>query len=137
MKTGELKQLLRESGLRVTIQRVSVLRALTSAERPLSHADLVDILDGSGGDQATVYRCLVAFVEAGILLVASRANGIARYELKTTNESIHRHPHFVCEACGIVSCLPNVTVISPAEGPWAELVKNAEVQFMGDCGTCR
>ena len=136
MKTDEIKQRIREVGLRVTISRMAVLKHILLAERPLSHGDLVCSLDGNGGDQATIYRCLITFVELGLLRVASRANGIARYEPKPKNEPLHRHPHFVCEICGIVSCLPSVTVTNPVGEPWPEILQNAALQFLGECELC-
>ena len=67
-------------------------------DKPISHGDLVAELSDLHGDQATIYRTLVTFTEVGLLRVASKAEGITRYELVLENDDPqHVHPHFVCK----------------------------------------
>ena len=51
-----LRATLREAGLRATAARVSVLSCLLGADRPLSHAEVCERLEGSGFDRATLSR---------------------------------------------------------------------------------
>ncbi len=114
-----------------------MLQAMGEAERPLSHAEVADRLGGEEApwDRATVYRNLVALVEVGLLRVASQAHGVIRYEL-IEGESDTGHPHFVCEECGIVSCLPATDIELPRIAKWNKALQRAKVQWVGQCPSC-
>ena len=130
------KKKIRELGLRVTAPRLAVLGVLAEAERPLSHAEVVTQLgEDIGWDRATVYRNLVALVGVNLVRVASHAGGITRYELAGTNKDCN-HPHFVCDDCGVISCLPDTEVVQPKKSQWSKALKTAEVQFVGTCPSC-
>ena len=125
-------------GLRATMPRIVVLQFFSDRDKPISHSDLVTALSDMHGDQATIYRTLVKFTEVGLLRVASKAEGITRYELVPENdEPQHVHPHFVCNLCGEVTCLPDTTVITSLNDAWTELLKASALQFVGQCLSCR
>ena len=130
-------QILRENGLRVTAPRLAVLGILLKAKSPMSHTEVLDTLGDTAWDQATVYRNLVKLTEAGVTVVASRADGIARYGLNGPKNDGHRHPHFVCEDCGQVTCLPPIeTPQIKSNSRWAASVEAAMVQLRGECPDC-
>lgn len=132
----ETRNMLREVGLRSTMTRIAVLRQLWQETRPVSHSEIVTAIQ-EVGDQATVYRSLLTFVDKGLARVASNAGGIARYEPVRTGEEAHQvHPHFVCSVCHVVSCLPQSTVITTVEPVWRERLHQAELQFVGVCIEC-
>jgi Fur family transcriptional regulator, ferric uptake regulator len=139
---ADARQRLRDLGLKVTAPRVAVLRVLELAERPLSHAEVVARLalhlansDDVVWDRATVYRNLVALESVGLVRISSHAGGIGRYELVRSSEAC-LHPHFVCDDCGIVSCLPEAEVVTKRNTRWSKSLRSAEVQFVGRCPTC-
>ena len=135
---NETRQKIRDMGLRATTPRIVVLQFFSDRDKPISHGDLVAELSDLHGDQATIYRTLVTFTEVGLLRVASKAEGITRYELIPENDDPqHVHPHFVCKTCGEVSCLPETTVISSMDDTWKEILKASELQFVGHCLSCR
>jgi Fur family ferric uptake transcriptional regulator len=148
----EAKQRLRSLGLKVTAPRLAVLRVLEQAERPLSHAEVVACVGGgllapgvspgtppraaSGWDRATVYRNLVALVGVGLVRISSHAGGICRYEIVREAKNC-AHPHFVCDDCGVVSCLPEAEVVTKKKNTrWTKSLRAAEVQFVGRCPSC-
>ena len=134
----ETRQKIRDMGLRATTPRIVVLQFFSDRDKPISHGDLVAALSDLHGDQATIYRTLVTFTEVGLLRVASKAEGITRYELVPENdEPQHVHPHFVCNQCGEVSCLPETTVITSMDDAWKEILKASALQFVGQCLGCR
>ena len=133
----DIRHLLREKGLRVTAPRLAVVTVLSEAEGPLSHTEVLQRLGKTRWDPATVYRNLVKLREAGIAPVASRMEGIDRYALAGAEGGGHSHPHFHCEDCGRVACLPEEVVGSfAATGPWAESIQRAMVQLRGECPDC-
>jgi Fur family ferric uptake transcriptional regulator len=139
---AEAKQRLRSLGLKVTGPRLAVLHVLERAERPLSHAEVVTRVGDrlttpdAGWDRATVYRNLVALVGVGLVRISSHAGGICRYEVAREAKDCS-HPHFVCDDCGIVSCLPEAEVVTKKKiGRWSKSLRSAEVQFVGRCPSC-
>ena len=137
MDKSTAKGLLRETGLRVTAPRLAVLQVLSDATRPLSHGEVLSKIGDNDWDPATIYRNLVKLRDAGLATVVSRAEGIDRYELTMPDGESHRHPHFVCDDCGQVACLP--IELAPAislEGRWAHSIETAVLQLRGECPDC-
>lgn len=129
------RALLKRKGLRVTAPRLAVLELLSDSG-PLSHSEVLDGLGTTRWDQATIYRNLVRLTEVGITRVVSRADGMARYALIDADDA-HQHPHFLCEDCGRVSCLPGeLRPTTPLAPKWAESVRTASVQLRGACPDC-
>jgi Fur family transcriptional regulator, ferric uptake regulator len=130
------KETIRAAGIKSTINRVAVLEYISTVNRPLSHSDIVMALENKSGDQATIYRNLHKFVSVGILRIASQASGITHYELHTKEKTGQQHSHFVCQECGTVSCLPAIKISKTMDDKWKEVIKTAEVQFVGKCPEC-
>ena len=86
----EIRKKIQEAGLRVTGARLLVYKTLQQAQRPLSHTDIVKMIQensGNYGDQATIYRTLLSFTENHLTRIGSNAGGIARYELRDQNNA--------------------------------------------------
>ena len=136
-KKEQERKILQERGLRVTAPRLAVLRVLKSAKSPLSHSEVLECLAKTDWDPATVYRNLVKLRDTGIAIVVSRADGIDRYALALTDGDNRRHPHFVCDDCSHVSCLPDDLSHSlSTKGRWAASFRNATIQLCGKCPDC-
>lgn len=137
MTKEEAKKLLHDRSLRATAPRLAVLRLLAEAQRPLSCAEVLERLGETDWDPATIYRNLVKLRDAGLAPVINRAEGTIRYALAQVPGDDHRHPHFVCDDCGRVACLPaELTESMVLEGPWAASIQNAMVQLHGECPEC-
>jgi len=132
------KEMLRESGLRATVPRVAVLRLLSSAEHPLSHTEVVERLGRSAPwDRATTFRNLIKLKDAGLAPIASRIDGIDRYALASRSHDGHQHPHFKCEGCGQVSCLPVEAVTMRLEDEaWGASLRSSQISIQGECPSC-
>lgn len=136
----ELRDQIRASGLRVTASRVAVLQCLHRNSTPRAHGEIAEELAPEGWDRATVYRILTDFVEAGLVRRADLGDHVWRFEMlraETKHES-GSHPHFLCNECGDVTCLPDESVrIAPARGaPKAMRKKGLEIQVRGRCDRC-
>ncbi len=134
------RDLLHAAGLRATAPRQAVLELLLSASRPLSHSEVVEHLGTELWDQATLYRNLIKLVEVGIARVASEVGGVRRYEASARQggHAANVHPHFVCTACGGVTCLPGVRLVAdtPQSAPAVFQQPALEIQVHGRCDTC-
>lgn len=139
----ELREQLRTRGLRATASRVAVLEHLQRASTPVSHAELAAELAPRGWDRATIYRNLMDLTEAGLLRRADVGDHLWRFELREEGARHGRHgsdehPHFVCDACGDILCLPDESVqIKAARGaPRSLRRRGVQIQIKGRCDRC-
>jgi Fur family ferric uptake transcriptional regulator len=85
---------LKSAGLRITQPRIAILTAMIERGQPASIEQIHgDLADGSC-DLVTVYRCLAAFEQIGLVRRSFYYNGTSLYELSlgTTNRY-----HVVCK----------------------------------------
>ena len=124
----------------VTASRVAVLGSLHRNVTPRAHGEITEELAPDGWDRATVYRILTDFVEAGLVRRADLGDHVWRFEIlrPETRHETADHPHFMCNECGDVTCLPDESVrIAPARGaPKAMRKKGLEIQVRGRCDRC-
>lgn len=136
VRTERMKTVLREAGLRATLPRLAVLRRLEDAEAPLSHGDLADELVPLGFDRATVYRNLNDLVDSGLASRVDLGDHVWRFEVQVVGgRQAEDHPHFLCNDCGEVVCLPEVEIPLPtrATRPIADI---ENVVLRGRCSSC-
>ena len=128
--------LLRERGLRVTVQRRRVLRAV--AERPHSSADdiyRVVRTELGGISQQAVYDVLAALTDKGLLRRIEPAGSSARYETRVGDN----HHHLVCRTCSRmvdVDCAVGDTPCLTAADDSGYEIDEAEVVYWGRCPDC-
>ena len=138
-QVDKLRSTLREAGLRATLSRLAVLQQLQECEMPLSHAEVVAKLASSGFDRATLYRNLIDLTDAGLAVRTDVGDHVWRFELlRRRNGHQGEHPHFVCDSCGTVECLPaaSVTVHAVRGAPRALRRKGLSVHVRGVCDAC-
>lgn len=90
---------LEKNGLRDTPQRELMLDEFLKREGHITAAELYDIVkqrDRTIG-QATVYRALKLFCEAGLAGEVDFGDGVMRYEHRYRHK---HHDHLVCQGCG-------------------------------------
>jgi Fur family ferric uptake transcriptional regulator len=128
--------LLRGRGLRVTAQRLAVLRAV--ADEPHVTADIVaetvraEI--GSISGQA-VYDALGVLVDADLVRRIQPAGSPARFEARVGDN----HHHVICRLCGRmadVDCAVGETPCLTAVDDMGYQIDEAEVIYWGRCPTC-
>ena len=133
-------QSLREHGLRVTKQRVSVMSALAAAPHSGAEA-VIGAVRADVGQVSTqaVYDVLNTLTGRGIVRRIQPAGSSARYELRVGDN----HHHLVCRGCGAVVDVDCATGSAPCLDPSdldrhapGFVVDEAEVTFWGLCDTC-
>jgi Fe2+ or Zn2+ uptake regulation protein len=94
---------LRSAGLKVTPQRLAIVREVAGDESHPSAQELFERLRRMLPTMsfATVYNTLAALCDAGLGGQLSLAPGSARFDPNT-----HPHDHVVCDACGAVRDVP-------------------------------
>ena len=99
---------IRGTGARVTVARVQVLALLLREERALTHQQIEARLHRTHGtDRVTIYRVLEWLMKQGLVHKVALGDRAWRFDAIDPGHS-HRHAHFQCGACGIVTCLESV-----------------------------
>ena len=130
---------IREAGLRLTLPRRAVVRALVSSDEPfISARTIIDhVLEGAGRIEAsTVYRILDDLARIGLVHHIPLGNGKSGNWHITLN---HDHEHLVCEICGKTIEIPHTEF-----APFYELLRRKygfqtnphHFAFLGFCDDC-
>jgi Fur family ferric uptake transcriptional regulator len=136
-KPEELRQVIREAGLRATPARVATLELLLRAAAPLTHADVAEHLAERGIDKATAYRNLNDMTDAGLLRRTELGDHVWRFEPIGEGEHEHAaHPHFVCVDCGSVSCLNEIKLTRKSLTASRQIGEVTEILLRGHCKDC-
>jgi Fur family transcriptional regulator, stress-responsive regulator len=128
--------LLRRHGLRLTAQRLAVLRALEV--RPHSTADEISGVvraDLGAVSRQAVYDVLGALTDSGLLRRVQPAGSPARYERRVGDN----HHHLVCRGCGHVvdiDCAVGETPCLTVADDSGYEIDEAEVIYWGRCPRC-
>jgi len=85
---------LKSAGLRITQPRLAILAALSNRSQPTSIEQLHEDVGSENCDLVTVYRCVAAFEEIGVVRRAFFHNGTALYEMNLGGPARY---HVVCK----------------------------------------
>jgi Fur family transcriptional regulator, stress-responsive regulator len=128
---------LREHGLRVTAQRLAVLKAV--ADEPHTTADTVAASvrqDVGAISLQSVYDSLAALADAGLVRRIQPAGSPARFEARVRDN----HHHVVCRECGQMSdvdCAVGDAPCLTASNDQGFEIDEAEVVYWGRCPRCQ
>jgi Fe2+ or Zn2+ uptake regulation protein len=128
--------LLREHGLRVTAQRLAVLRAVPGD----SHVTADAVAEGVRAEVGSislqgVYDALGALVEVGLVRRIQPAGSPALFEARVSDN----HHHVICRSCGRVADVDCATGSAPCLTAVDDLgfeIDEAEVVYWGRCPEC-
>lgn len=132
----EARTRIRQAGMRITKPRLAIVESMQQHEGPVSIERIHQEMGTAVCDLVTVYRCLAAFEQLGMVRRSYLHNGTCLYELtlRTT-----RHYHIVCKTCGSTDRVDYF----PVEGieqllqerGYAEV--SHVVEFFGICPKCQ
>ncbi|MEO0414684.1 MAG: transcriptional repressor, partial [Verrucomicrobiota bacterium] len=103
---------LREVGMRKTEALDALLHVMAVHHKPFSLAELAEIPELAGRDQATIYRLVTKLKEHGIVRQISLGNKGNCYQLHLPG---HHHDYLICNRCGQVSEVPLPCVLKEVE----------------------
>jgi Fur family ferric uptake transcriptional regulator len=129
-------ELLRERGVKVTAQRLAVLRAVS--DRPHLTADRV--FEAAKNEIGTisrqaVYDALRILLDNDLIRRIQPAGSAARFEDRTGDN----HHHLICRICGRlvdVDCAVGATPCLTAADDMGYEIDEAEVAYWGRCPEC-
>lgn len=131
---------LKQQGLKLTPQRMEIVRILMEAGRPLTAQDVAQAVRATHPHVSldTVYRNLAMLTECGLVNQVNLQNReSARFEFQ--GQGNHHH-HFVCLGCGKTFCVESCPVphlnATPAEDPGFQ-VRGHAFEVYGYCTVCQ
>jgi Fur family transcriptional regulator, stress-responsive regulator len=127
---------LRECGLRVTPQRLAVLRAVSDSPHVTADA-VAETVRGEIGSISvqSVYDALATLTEKGLLRRIQPAGSAGRYEGRVADN----HHHLICRDCGRMVDVDCAVGEPPCVMPvddFGYAIDEAEVIYWGRCPDC-
>jgi Fur family peroxide stress response transcriptional regulator len=135
---NELVIRLRERGMRLTPQRMAVLKTLIGSEKHLSVEEIFDRVQSEYPmtGLATVYKTVAILRDMGEITELKFGNASARYDGSKQSP----HPHFICKQCNcIIDIESNLLGDFPtkiAQETGYEIM-NYRLDFFGICPNCQ
>ena len=130
-------QILKNSGLSVTAQRLALMDAV--ATHPHATTDeLTEVVRGKIGtiSRQAVYDTLGVLTEKGLIRRIQPLGAAARYEDRVNDN----HHHLVCRGCGLIfdiDCATGATPCLTAAEDHGFIIDEAEVLYWGRCPECQ
>lgn len=128
------EEILKNSSLKITKNRLRVLEFLISESKPLSIEEIFRKLKTI--NQVTIYRIIDQFVKKGLVSETNLRTGRAYFEFQK-----HHHHHIVCTQCGsleeIELCVPDsyLNKIKKQARNFKKIQEHA-LEFFGVCMKC-
>jgi Fur family ferric uptake transcriptional regulator len=133
----DLRTELEAEGLRVTAQRLAVLRTLRAGRVHLTAEQVVEEARAQLGTVSTqaVYDALSSLCECGLARRIQPARSAALFEARVADN----HHHLVCRECGAVSDVDCSIGSAPCLDPSSingYAIDETEITFWGICPSC-
>ncbi len=140
----KFKEMLKAKGLKVTNQRLVVLRVLDRhRDTHMAAEDIYELVKMESPDigLATVYRTVQLLLEMKLVDRINLDDGCVRYEIGhlVDGESKHTHHHLICKSCGKVLSFNDDLLEgleSHIEAMTGFRVSDHELKFYGQCKDC-
>jgi Fur family ferric uptake transcriptional regulator len=132
------QKVLRETGHRLTPQRMLVIEALHNADKHISAEELYEQLHRRYpyANISTVYRTLELLKELNLVTETDFGEGYVRYHVA---EKGHHH-HLVCHSCGKITDLDEFTLYPLKDTLLQKYGFDADLRHLaisGECSKCR
>jgi Fur family ferric uptake transcriptional regulator len=128
--------MIRETGARLTMARVQILKILLNAGRALTHNEIEDKLGRNYPiDRVTVYRVLDWLTESGLAHKITDADRVWRFNAAGDRHG-GEHAHFTCTCCARTICLDEVPAAKSPKLPTGYRSQHVDVTVRGLCEEC-
>lgn len=128
---------LEAKNIKPTANRILVMKALATADAPLSLSNLEKQMVTM--DKSSIFRVLTLFLEHDVVHAFEDGRGILNYELCEEEGKCDHHDghlHFYCEACQRSFCLEDIPIPS-FELPTGFSPHSVSFVIKGECPECR
>jgi len=133
-------EILRREGLRITKNRIGILKCLFEAQEPMSFKEIqasAARISGTKPDYATVFRMILLMERLHIVHKVNLQRSCSYYEIHDPKK---HYDHLVCRNCGHVEVIDIPCPIGDSERIIAKKYGFRELshslEFFGICGKC-
>lgn len=112
MGNNVIEKLLESKGVRLTANRILVMRELMHSSHPVSLAELETSL-GFSMDKASIFRVLELFADKDVVHVIEDGSRSLKYEVCHSGDKhsiADQHAHFYCECCKETYCFETARI---------------------------
>ncbi len=123
-------------GVKPTANRILVLRAMLTAQYPVSLPEMVQTL--STMDKSSIFRVLSVFQQHHVVHSIEDGSGVLKYEVCGGADGCtlsDMHTHFHCEVCRRTFCFKAIH-IPPIELPEGFSMESVNYLVKGVCSDC-
>ena len=118
-------------------RKTKSVELLLNTFKDLNAISIIDLVQKFKNDmnKTTVYRILDRLERSNILHSFIDNEGLKRYAKNKVgkSQSANQHPHFLCEECGVSSCI-SIEMKVPALPNYK--IKDSEHLLIGQCKKC-
>lgn len=132
----EICEYLENRGIKPTVNRVLVMKAITKYNDTFTLRDIEDKIDTL--DKSSVFRVLRLFSENHIVHEIDDGTGSVKYELcrsKREDKCNDSHVHFYCKNCHRTLCMHNIPT-PDINLPYGFISSNINYVIKGVCASC-
>ncbi|TKJ33303.1 MAG: hypothetical protein CEE38_20865 [Planctomycetes bacterium B3_Pla] len=133
---NKAREMLKAAKLYCTQGRVTILKVLMKAGKPLSQDRIAQRSGQKHFDKVTIYRTLESLLKVGLVHKVFVDKRAWHFELAHNCTESQCHPHFTCTSCGDTHCLTEISLPmarSPHEG---FVIHRQQVRLEGLCPDC-
>jgi len=131
----DIKDMIRATGAKVTVPRVTVLSLLLRQQQSLTHQEIQDLLADKALDSVTLYRVLDWLVDHELAHRIASADQVWRFH-GGAGQHDHEHAHFQCTQCDMVTCIADVRMPKTPKLPAGFRSTEAAYLIKGTCPNC-
>ncbi|HUV63063.1 MAG TPA: transcriptional repressor [Sedimentisphaerales bacterium] len=133
---SQARTMLKAAKLYCTPGRVSILKVLLKAGKPLSHDEVARRAGPGHFDKVTIYRTLASLLEVGLVHRVFMDKRARHYELAHHCTEHQCHPHFTCTSCGDTHCLTEISLPMAKSPHKGFIIHRQQVRLEGLCPGC-
>lgn len=127
-------EILHKHNLVRTNCRQKIIETVACADHAISEEEIKSKVEGTY-DRTTFYRTFKTLIENKIIHKIVVDNQLVKYALTENSQVSKNHIHFYCNRCGIVECLSEAEIKTPAL-PNGYIQVETELIVKGYCNKC-
>jgi len=132
----QAREMLKAAKFYCTASRVTILKVLMEAGKPLSQDQIANRSGKRRFDKVTIYRTLESLLGVGLVHKVFIDKRAQHFELAHNCTERQCHPHFTCTSCGDTHCLTEISLPMAKSPHKGFVISRQQVRLEGLCPTC-
>ncbi len=133
---NKAREMLKAAKLYCTQGRVTILKVMMKASKPLSQDRIAQRSGEKHFDKVTIYRTLESLLKVGLVHKVFMDKRAWHFELAHNCTESQCHPHFTCTSCGDTTCLTEISLPMAKSPHNGFVIHRQQVRLEGLCPEC-